>query len=219
MDPAAADALRETALVAFATFFATIGPLDVAIVFAGLAGGDRARDRRRIAVRAVAVATLILLAFALFGEAALGLFGVSMPALRIAGGVLLLLIAVDLVFARSSGGASTTPEENAEAATRADITVFPLATPLIAGPGAIGAVVLLMGDARDDLLRGGAVIAALLVTLGLTLALMLLAGGVQRVLGRTGVHVVARVFGVILAALAVQFMLDGIAQSGLLGGS
>jgi multiple antibiotic resistance protein len=139
-----------------------------------------------------------------------------MPALRIAGGVLLLLIAIDMVFARSSGGSSTTAEENAEAATRADITVFPLATPLIAGPGAIGAVVLLMGDAGGDLLRGGAVVGALLLTLGLTLVLMLLAGGVQRVLGRTGVHVIARVFGVILAALAVQFMLDGIAQSGLL---
>ncbi len=215
MELSAAEALVEPALVAFATFFATIGPLDVAVVFAGLAGEAGAADRRRIALRAVAVATLILLAFALFGEAALGLFGVSMPALRIAGGVLLMLIAIDLVFARRSGGASTTAEEDAEAATREDITVFPLATPLIAGPGAIGAVVLLMGDAGGDPLRGAAVIAALLATLGLTLALMLIAGGVQRVLGRTGVQVVSRVFGVILAGLAVQFMLDGLHESNL----
>lgn len=213
------EAMLETALVAFATFFATIGPLDVAIVFATLTAEDRGRARRAVALRGVLIAGAILLAFALFGEAALGLFGVTMPALRIAGGVLLMLIAIDLVFARPSGAASTTAEENAEAATRADISVFPLATPLIAGPGAIGAVVLLMGDAGGDPAASAMVIAALGAILALTFALMLIAGGVQRVLGKTGVHVVARVFGVILAALAVQFVLDGLAQSGLFPGA
>jgi len=205
----------ETALVAFATFFATVGPLDVAIIFATLTTGDRGRARLSIALKGVLIAGVILLAFALFGEAALGLFGVSMPALRIAGGILLLLIAIDMVFARASGGASTTAEENAEAADRADISVFPLATPLIAGPGAIGAVVLLMGDAGGDPAASAMVVAALAAVLALTFALMLLAGGVRRVLGKTGVHVIARVFGVILAALAVQFVLDGLGQSGL----
>lgn len=208
----------EVGLAAFATFFATIGPLDVAIVFATLTGNQPRRARLRQALRGSAIAAFVLFAFAAFGEAALGLFGVTLPALQIAGGVLLLLIAIDMVFARPSGGASATAEETAEAADKADISVFPLATPLIAGPGAMGGVVLLMAEARDTPLHAAAVLGALALVLLLTLALMLAAGEVQRLLGRTGVHVVARIFGVILAALAVQFMLDGLANSGLLAG-
>jgi multiple antibiotic resistance protein len=206
----------EVGLTAFATFFATIGPLDVAIVFASLTGDQPRPARVRQAVRGAAIATVILFAFAAFGEAALGLFGITLPALQIAGGILLLLIAIDMVFARPSGSTSTTAEETAEAAAKADISVFPLATPLIAGPGAMGGVVLLMADVSHDAVQAAVVLGALAVVLGLTLVLMLAAGEVQRLLGRTGVHVIARIFGVILAALAVQFMLDGLTNSGLL---
>ena len=119
------------------------------------------------------------------------------------------------MFARSSGGTSTTSEENAEAATRSDVSVFPLATPLIAGPGAISATILLVANAEGDRIRFTAVILALAAVLALTYILLLAASQLQRVLGLTGVHVVSRIAGVLLAALAVQFIFDGMAASGL----
>lgn len=205
--------LTETTVVALATLFATIGPLDGAIIFASLTARLSPRERLRTALRGVAVATVILLAFALFGEGMLDLFGISLPALRIAGGILLLLIAIDMVFGRQSGATSTTPDEAVEALTSTDISVFPLATPLIAGPGAMGAVILLMAEAEDDPLAIAIIMGAILAILALSLAAMLLATQLQRLLGRTGVHVIARVFGVILAALSVQFMLEGLEQA------
>jgi multiple antibiotic resistance protein len=171
-----------------------------------------------MAVRGTLIATGILLTFALTGDLLLASLGISLAALRVAGGILLLLIAIDMVFARPSGGTTTTAEETEEAARRADVSVFPLATPLIAGPGAMGAVILLMADVRGDLLGQSIVIGMLLAVLVITLLSMLLSSQLQRVLGVTGLHVVSRVFGVLLAALAVQFMFDGIADSGLLGG-
>ena len=206
--------LTETAVVALATLFATVGPLDVGIIFASLTARQMPRERVRTALTGVAIAGLILLAFALFGEGMLDLFGISLPALRIAGGILLLLIAIDMVFGRQSGATSTTPDEAAEALASTDISVFPLATPLIAGPGAMGAVILLMAEAEGPL-AAAVVIGAIVAILALCLAAMLLASRLQRLLGRTGVHVIGRVFGVILAALSVQFMLDGVAQAGL----
>ena len=209
----------ETAIVAAATFFATIGPLDVAAMFAVMTGKDTPRQRRRTALRGTFIATVILLAFALLGEKMLASLGISMPALRIAGGILLLLIGIEMVFAISSGGTSTTDEEEREAAMRQDIAVFPLATPLIAGPGAMGASILLMADASGHFLLQVTVIVSLLVILLLTLVGMLLATQLQRLLGVTGMHVIGRVFGVLLSALAVQYILDGIAQSGLIAGA
>ncbi len=211
--------MLETYLVAFTTFFAVIGPPDVAVLFAALAARTNPSARRRIALRATVVAGLIMLAFAAFGQGMLHLFGISLAALRAAGGILLLLIAIDMVFARQSGGITTTSEENAEAETRADISIFPLATPLIAGPGTIGASILLMASAVNDgdALKVATIIAAMLSVLVLTYVLMLASSAVNRLLGVTGVHVVARVFGIILAALAVQFIFDGIKQSGLVG--
>jgi len=208
----------ETAIVAAATFFATIGPLDVAAMFAVMTSENTPNERRRTAIRGTLIATVILLVFALLGERMLAGLGISLPALRIAGGILLLLIGIEMVFAMSSGARTTTDEEELEAATRQDIAVFPLATPLIAGPGAMGAAILLMADAAGDWLLQAAVIAALLIMLLLTLIGMLLASQLQRLLGVTGMQVISRVFGVLLSALAVQFILDGIAQSGLLGG-
>jgi multiple antibiotic resistance protein len=171
---------------------------------------------RSCAADGISSATAILLVFALFGEAVLRLFGISLPALRIAGGILLLLIAIDMVFGRRSGGTTTTSEETAEAVVKDDISVFPLATPLIAGPGAIGATILLVADAQGDQLRIAVVILVMLGVLLLTFLLMLVATQVQRLFGVTGLHVVSRIVGVLLAALAVQFILDGIGTSGLL---
>ena len=208
--------MLETALIAFTTYFATIGPADVAALFAALTPNNTAAERRAMALKGTLIATAILVLFALFGEAILRLFGISLPALRIAGGILLLLIAIDMVFGRPSGGTTTTSEENAEAALKHDIAVFPLATPLIAGPGAIGATILLVANAQGDRLRVAVIILVLLGMLLLTLLLLLIATQVQKLLGVTGLHVVSRIVGVLLAALAVQFILDGIGTSGIL---
>ena len=202
--------------MALATFFATIGPLDVAAMFAALTTGASPRHRRSMAIRATLIATVILVAFALIGELLLAALGISLAALRTAGGILLLLIGIEMVFARSSGGTSTTDEEEREAASKQDISVFPLATPLIAGPGAMGAAILLMANAEGNLVEQIAVLASLLAILLSTFVCLLLAGKIHRLLGVTGMHVVARIMGVLLSALAVQFIFDGIGQSGLL---
>lgn len=206
----------ETAGVALATFVATIGPLDVAAIFAGLTANATPKQRRAMAIRGSAIAAVILVSFALVGEFILAGLGISLAALRTAGGILLLLIAIDMVFARSSGGTSTTDDEEREAASKQDISVFPLATPLMAGPGAMGAAILLMANAEGDIARQVVVIASILAVVLATFAALLVASKLQRLLGVTGMHVVTRVFGVLLSALAVQFMFDGIQQSGLL---
>jgi multiple antibiotic resistance protein len=202
--------------VALATFFATIGPVDVAAIFAALTASASPAQRRSIALRGCLIAAGILVLFALLGQQVLASLGISLPALRTAGGILLLLIGIEMVFGRTSGATSTTDDEAHEARLRSDIAVFPLATPLIAGPGAMGAAILLMADAEGDIARQGAVMGSLLAIVVLTWICLLLATQLQRVLGVTGMHVVSRVFGVLLTALAVQFLFDGIANSGLL---
>lgn len=201
-------------LVAVATFIATIGAADIAFIFAGLTRDNSSRERLVFAARGVAIATLILLIFAFSGNALLEFFGITIPALRTAGGILLLLIAIDMVFARHSGGTGTTDEEDEESQERDDISVFPLALPLLAGPGSISAVILLTTSAKNDT-DYWMVIAALLSVLTLTFFSLLLAIPIQRILGRTGLSVVSRVIGILLAALAVQFIFDGIAGSQL----
>ena len=159
MDPV----IIETATVAMATFFATIGPLDVAAVYAGLTATETPKRRRRMAIRGTLIATGILVLFALVGELLLIGLGISLAALRTGGGILLLLlIGIDMVFARTSGSTSTTEEEEIEAMGKRDIAVFPLATPLIAGPGAMGAVILLMANSEGNLILQATVVASLL---------------------------------------------------------
>jgi multiple antibiotic resistance protein len=207
----------ETLIIALTTFFATIGPADLALVFAALTHKNTPAQRRLFALRGVLVAGGILLFFVVFGNALLSIFGITLPALKTAGGLLLFLISVDMVFARHSGGTGTTSEEEAEAQTRPDISVFPLAMPLIAGPGAISATILLVTGAQGDQLKLAAVVAALLIILGLSYLAMLVAIPIQRLLGLTGLAVVSRIVGVLLAALAVQFIFDGVKGSGLIG--
>lgn len=207
----------ETAGVALATFFATVGPLDVAMIFAALTVRQKPAARVRMAVRGTLTAAGILLVFALFGETLLAMLGISLAAFRTAGGILLLLIGIELVFARSSGATSTTEDETREAEARSDISTFPLATPLIAGPGTMGAVILLMANAEGDINHQIIVLACLLAVLLFTLACLITASQLQKLLGRTGTHVINRIFGVLLSALAVQFIFDGIAESGLAG--
>jgi multiple antibiotic resistance protein len=206
----------ETATAALATFFATIAPLDAAAVFAALTGGESSKYRRRMAIRGSIIASCILISFAVIGDTMLSMLGISIPALRTAGGILLLLIGIEMVFARSSGSTSTTEEEQQEAIGKRDISVFPIATPLIAGPGAMGAAILLMVNAEGELILQAVVLSSLILVLLLTFVMLRLASNIQRLLGVTGMQVVERIFGVLLSALAVQFIFDGISQSGIL---
>jgi multiple antibiotic resistance protein len=205
----------EIAVVAFTTFFAVIGPVDLAALFAALTPDSSRTHRRSMAIKATLIAAGILLGFAVFGNAILDRLGISLAALRTSGGILLLLLSIDMVFARDSGSTSTTEEEAYEATQKQDISVFPLATPLIAGPGAIGATMLLIAETRGEMMLQLTVVAALLVILLMTFLLLLASNQVQRLLGVTGLNVISRTVGVLLAALAVQFIFDGIGQSGL----
>ena len=207
--------MLEVFLVSATTLFATIGPVDVAALYAAMTPSNTPKERRNMAVKGVLIASGILLIFALFGNAMLKQLGITLPALRISGGILLLLISIDLVFARHSGSHSTTDDEKDEATAKSDVSVFPLATPLIAGAGTMGALVLLMAEAASNMevgpyLAETMVIAALLFNLVLTLVLLLGSTMISRLLGVTGLNVITRVAGVLLAALAVQFMIDGL---------
>jgi len=208
--------LAEFAATAFATLFIAFGPLEVAAVFGGLAARVEWRERLQTAARAVFVAGLVLFGFALFGTAMLRALQISIDAFRVAGGVLLLLQAVELIFAHPTGLSSLTPAEQTEARRRGDLAVFPLAFPLIAGPATMTAEVLLMGQAAGDPARVGVVLGATLACLVFTYLAMIFTDVLHRVLGATGVNVVSRLAGVVLAALAVQFIFDGVRGARLL---
>ncbi len=210
--------MTEYTAVALTTFFATIGPIDVATMFAAFTVATPRKERRRLALKACLVALIILVTFALIGRFMLDSLGISLAALRAAGGILLLLIGIDMVFARHSGATGTTSDEDNEAIEKHDVAVFPLATPLIAGPGAIGATLLLMAEANGDLLHQAIIISSLVIIVAVTFISMLMAGEINRFLGVTGIQVITRVFGILLSALAVQFLFDGIAQSQIFGG-
>lgn len=204
-------------LFAFFTLFATVSPIDSAAIFAALTAKSTAAHRRTMAIKGVLIATAILVVFWLIGDQLLTRMGITLPALRTAGGIMLLLISIDMVFARPSGGTSTTAGETREAEQKDDISVFPLATPLIAGAGTMGAIILLAAQAGDNWQNQMAVLAALVAVMSITLMFLLIAGKLQKYLGVTGLNVISRVVGVLLAALAVQFIFDGIASSGIFG--
>ena len=194
------------------TLLVTVGPVEVAAMFLALSAGRPARARRVLAVRACAIAFVVLAVFALGGARLLTALRVGLPAFQAAGGVLLLGVARDQLFAHPSALSSITEGEAAEAAGFADIAAFPLAIPLIAGPGSMTAMVLLSGN---TLAGAGVAIAAAGVVLAGTLVALLASELLTRALGRTGTNVVARVSGVLLAALAMQFLFDGLRGSGV----
>lgn len=203
--------MLQASISAFVMLVATIGPLEAAAIFTVLAGARPPAERQALALRATGIATIVLLAFAFGGVHLLAVLHISMPAFRLAGGLLLLLVAIDLMFAHPTGLTSITSAEAEEAGQR-DIAVFPLAIPLIAGPGSMAAAVLLVAEA-EGLAQQGAVVLTLVAVLALTLGALLLAGGISRLLGVTGVKVIARVSGILLAALAMQLIIDGVRES------
>ena len=210
--------MHEFLLQAFIALLVVIDPVGMAPIFVGLTRAGNHAFQKRMAWRGVLLAAVVLVTFAFGGTALLGFLGIGLPAFRIAGGVMLFLIAVDMLFARPSGLRSTTEGEMEEAAHQEDISVFPLAIPLIAGPGAMTTVVLLMGQAGGQPAMVAGVIGTLLAVLALTLCSLLLSSGMTRLLGVTGSNVISRVLGIVLAALAVQFALDGLRTSALFGG-
>ena len=201
-------------LTAVTTLFVAIGPADLAPIFVALTAGEDSRTRVKLALIATGVATVVLLAFAFGGNELLRLLGVGLPAFRTAGGLLLLMVAADLLLAKHSGVSAITPGEEEEAKSRHDIAVVPLGIPLIAGPGAMTAIVLLMGKATSYEAEAF-VLAGLAAVMLLTLISMLAAGWLVRVMGVTGANAIARVSGILLAALAMQFIFDGLSGSGL----
>lgn len=202
--------MSEFVFNAFVTLLVVIDPLGLAPIFAALTRGFSERQKRESAIRGTALGAAILLVFAVVGNALLGALGIGLPAFRIAGGILLFLLALDMIFARPSGMRSSTVREQEEESYQQDISVFPLAIPLIAGPGGITTVLLYTGGGPTQL---GLFLAVLLVVLVLTLISLLLAPHIMQLFGETGANVLSRVLGVLLAALAVQFVIDGIRTS------
>jgi multiple antibiotic resistance protein len=191
----------------FLTLFVLLDPVGLAPLFLGLTANRTSDERRRIAVRAVTVAGGLLLVFGLVGNWLLSSLGISLDAFRVAGGVLLFRIAVDMVFAHLE---RETEEEESEARVRRDISVFPLAIPLIAGPGALASLMILVGEARAFTWGVPLVLGVCVVVLVLVFLALRVASPIAGVLGQTGINVVTRVLGVLLAALATQYVADGV---------
>jgi len=203
-----------SALTSFVTLLVVIDPVGTAPLFVALTAGMDPRRRRIVALRACAIAAGVLTVFGLAGNAVLDSLGISLPAFRIAGGLLLFLIAVDMLFeTRTKRREDRTQEDDDH-----DPSVFPLATPLIAGPGAMAAMILLNTGTDVTALDKLEIHLVMLGVVGLVLAMFLIGGLIERALGRTGVLVVTRLLGMLLAALSVQFVLDGLAALGVMPG-
>lgn len=200
-------------LAAFVTLFVTIDPVGTAPLVPALTQGMTQAQRTGVAVRAALIGAAILALFGLTGEAALTYLGVSLPAFRIAGGLLLFLIAVDMLFQKRG----ERREATAESATRDDPSVFPLAIPFLAGPGAITTMILLAGraDTPAELLT---LHLAMLATVVIAIPLFMAAGLIERLLGPIGIAVLTRLLGLLVAAIAVQFVLSGLFAAGLAPG-
>ncbi len=199
-------------ITAFATLFVVIDPPGLVPMFIALTQGMGPEQRRTIALRGCVIAAVMLTVFALLGEAVLGFIGISMSAFRIAGGLLLFLTALDMLFERR-----TQRREGQHAEPDHDPSVFPLATPLIAGPGAIASMILLVGQSGPGWAGTIAVIALMLAMVAVTYLFLLASPPIERMLGRTGTIVITRLLGMLLAALSVQFVIDGVKGAGLIG--
>ncbi|HBU16437.1 MAG: MarC family transcriptional regulator [Rhodobacteraceae bacterium GWE1_64_9] len=198
-------------ITAFATLFVVIDPPGLVPMFIALTRGMSVEQRRAMALRACTIAAVLLTLFAIAGEAILGFVGISMSAFRIAGGLLLFLTALDMLFERR-----TQRREGQQAEPDHDPSVFPLATPLIAGPGAIATMILLVGQTGSTWAGTGVVVGLMLAMLLTTYLFLLASPPIERALGRTGTIVITRLLGMLLAALSVQFVIDGVKGTGLI---
>jgi multiple antibiotic resistance protein len=201
---------------AFITLFVVIDPPGCAPIYASVTKGASAHQRRSMAVRAVIVAGIILLVFALFGEQLLGALHIELDSFRIAGGIMLFVIAIDMVFEKRTQRREERAQKIIDTPEVEDVSIFPMAMPMIAGPGSIASIMLLVAQ-NDGLDRALVVLGALLAVLLITLAALLAAGPLMRLLGDKTEAVITRLLGVLLAALAAQFVIDGLRGSFGLG--
>lgn len=203
-----------TAITAFVTLFVVIDPIGLAPLFVALTSGMAFRQRLKIAIRSCATALGILTVFGLAGEAILEFVGISMAAFRISGGVLLFVTALDMLFERRT----QRREDQAEGPPDEDPSVFPLAMPLIAGPGAMATMILLTGTQGADGIYIAAIHGVMFAVITVVFTLFLAAGLMERIIGDTGIKVITRLLGMLLAALSVQFVLDGLREFGVVAG-
>ncbi|KQM38157.1 MarC family protein [Sphingomonas sp. Leaf10] len=194
------------------TFFVVIDPPGCAPIYAGLTTGASDVQRRSMAIRAVGIAAAILIVFALFGQALLKALGISLDSFRIAGGIMLFLIALEMVFEKRTQRREDRAQKIIETHEVEDVSTFPMAMPMIAGPGSIASVMLLMSQVGDWSARA-VVLGALASILLLTLIALLAAGPLMKLLGARIEAVITRLLGVLLAALAAQFVIDGLRAS------
>ena len=204
--------MTETLFKFFIVFFVVVEPISLIPLFAGLTEGASADYQRAMAAKASAIALGICVVFAVGGARFLDVMGISLSSFRIAGGTLLFLISLDMVFAHPSG-MRTTNAEREECRKRQDISVFPLAFPFIAGPGALATILLTAGEIGGKQALFAGFLAVVFVVVGICWGLMRAAPRLMNVLGVTGANVMSRLSGVVLAALAVQFIVDGIRGS------
>jgi multiple antibiotic resistance protein len=207
--------VTEHLIKTFIIFFVVIEPVSLVPMFGALTRGGEPGYRTRMAWKSVAISAGIFIVFALAGDWLLRILGISVSAFKIAGGILLFLLAIDMVLARESGLRSTTVREQEEARYREDISVFPMAFPLITGPGALATLLLLTAE-TTDWIGFSLVLAMGLLALAVTLVFLLLTPTLMRLMGVTGGMVVSRLLGVVLAALAAQYVIDGLGE--VLGG-
>jgi multiple antibiotic resistance protein len=201
------------ALRAFITLFVVVDPAGLVPAYVSLLGGRAPAARSNIAGRAVVIAGIVLFAFSLVGGPLLSYLGISLGALQVAGGVLLFRIAMDMVFAQWR---RETAEEEAEARSRDDISVFPLAIPLIAGPGALASALILTSEAGGDPARYTVIVVAATLVLAIAYVFLRASRRLANVLGQTGINVVTRVLGLLLAALAIQYVANGLFGLGII---
>jgi MarC family membrane protein len=197
---------------AFITFVVVIDPPGCAPIFASLTSGTPQAHRRKMAIRSSFVAWCILVFFALLGEPLLRTLGISLSAFRLAGGIMLFIIALEMVFEKRTERREERAKEIEGTPEAEDISVFPMAIPMIAGPGSIATIMLLCARA-NGLIEGAIVLAAMSAVILLTLVALLLAGPLMKAIGAKLEAMITRILGVILAALAAQFVLDGLERS------
>lgn len=205
--------LTEFLLASFAAFFVTVNPVQAAAIFAVLTESEDAAYRRQTAFKSVAVAAGILVVFTIFGDDILRFIGVSLAGVRVGGGILLMLVSIDIVFGRSIAPPSR--PGGAGPAGAGDIAVFPLATPIMAGPAAITAVTVRASEAGNAVEATGLLLVALGTVMLLTLGALLAAARIRRWLGDAGTGVVVRVLGILLTALSSEMILQGLKDSGV----
>ncbi len=197
---------------AFITLLVIIDPPGCAPIFASLTRGTDAAHRRKMAIRSSIVAWCILIFFALLGEALLAKLGISLASFRLAGGIMLFIIALEMVFEKRTERREERAKEIEGTPEAEDISVFPMAIPMIAGPGSIATIMLMIGRA-DGPAEWGVVLAAMTAVIALTMLALLTAGPLMKLIGAKLEAMITRILGVILAALAAQFVIDGLKQS------